>query len=350
MATMGFAENDEDYIWQDRELRFDSHPKLLECRRSEQIIDSINSVEDTKGNNGERGSLIVTNLRIMWVCHANNKVNLSVGFNNVISLNIKKAKSKLRGTTQALVVLCKQISRFEFIFTSLVKNSPRLFTTVQAVMRAYETSKMYRDVRLRGSIIRDGQLLLLPGEQIFTKVEGVWNLSSDQGSLGTYLMTNVRVVWFANLAPNFNVSLPYLSIKAVRTRDSKFGKALVIETFKKAGGYSLGFRIDPLEKLDVVMKELVNFRKVYSLAPNFGVEFSVEGEAPSIQELLAPRIEEDVEIVEDVEDSHAVAAYYSVGGGAGGHEYDHVHYDDSTGLAIESMQAGVTMEQLWRIM
>lgn len=34
-------------------------------------------------------------------------------------------------------------SRFEFIFTNLVKNSPRLFTTVQAVHRAYETSKLY---------------------------------------------------------------------------------------------------------------------------------------------------------------------------------------------------------------
>lgn len=145
MATItSVVENDEDYLWQDRELRFDANPKLLECRRSEQIIDSINSVEDTKGNNGERGSLIVTNLRIIWVSHASNKINLSIGFNNVISLNIKKAKSKLRGTTQALVVLCKQVSRFEFIFTSLVKNSPRLFTTVQAVVRVRDIKAVQR--------------------------------------------------------------------------------------------------------------------------------------------------------------------------------------------------------------
>ena len=39
---------------------------------------------------------------------------------------------------------------------------------------------------------------------------GVWNLSSDQGNLGTFFLTNIRIVWFANLASNFNVSLPYM--------------------------------------------------------------------------------------------------------------------------------------------
>ena len=42
------------------------------------------------------------------------------------------------------------------------------------------------------------------------QVVGVWNLSSDQGNLGTFFLTNIRVVWFANLASNFNVSLPYM--------------------------------------------------------------------------------------------------------------------------------------------
>lgn len=103
-------------------------------------------------------------------------------------------------------------SRFEFIFTSLVKASPRLFTTVQAVYRAYETTKLYRDLKLRGAIIKDKQLMLLPHEQVYNKVVGVWNLSSDQGNLGTFFITNVRLVWHANLAENFNVSIPYLQM------------------------------------------------------------------------------------------------------------------------------------------
>jgi Bardet-Biedl syndrome 5 protein len=54
----------------------------------------------------------------------------------VTSMSIKTASSRLRGNTQALFVMTKfNNSRFEFIFTSLIKQSPRLFTTVQAVFR-----------------------------------------------------------------------------------------------------------------------------------------------------------------------------------------------------------------------
>lgn len=41
------------------------------------MIDRINSVEDTKGNNGQRGSLCMTNLRLIWTSHKSDKVNLS---------------------------------------------------------------------------------------------------------------------------------------------------------------------------------------------------------------------------------------------------------------------------------
>lgn len=40
---------DSGYVWQDRELRFDSQESSLQCRTGETVIDSINSVEDTKG-------------------------------------------------------------------------------------------------------------------------------------------------------------------------------------------------------------------------------------------------------------------------------------------------------------
>jgi len=78
--------------------------------------------------------------------------------------------------------------------------------------RAYETSRLYRELKLRGAIVKDKTLILLPREQIVNKVGGVWNLSSEQGNLGTFFVTNIRVVWFANLAENFNVSIPYLQI------------------------------------------------------------------------------------------------------------------------------------------
>jgi Bardet-Biedl syndrome 5 protein len=340
----------EHFVWQDREVRFDVKINLLDNRKGEKVIDSINSVEDTKGNNGERGSLIVTNLRLKWVSHANSRINLSVGLNSILSVNIRKAKSKLKGHTQALCVLAKFNSRFEFVFTSLVKNSPRLFTTVQAVMRAYETSKLYRDLKLRGSIVRDGELQLLPKEQMYTRISGAWNLSSDQGNLGTFFLTNVRVVWHANLAANFNVSLPYMQIKTIRVRESKFGRALVIETFSRAGGYILGFRIDPAEKLEQVSNEVQKFHKLFSASPIFGVDFTLETEAPPLEQVPQARVEEDTSLMEDTEDTHAIAAYYADGDeGEDDSKFDSIRYDETVGLAVEGMQEGITLESLWRV-
>ncbi|CAM9154950.1 unnamed protein product [Ectocarpus fasciculatus] len=340
---------ESEYVWQDRELRFDSSEAHLQCRAGEKVIDSINSVEDTKGNNGERGALIVTNLRIIWISQSHPKINLSVGFNTILTLNIRKAKSKLRGTTQALCVLAKFNSRFEFIFTSLVKNSPRLFSTCQAVLRAYETSKLYRDLKLRGSIVRDGDLILLPSEEIYSKVVGVWNLSSDQGNLGTFFLTNIRVVWFANLASNFNVSLPYMQVKSFRVRESKFGQTLVLETFAKSGGYVLGFRIDPIEKLEAVMKEMRSFHSLFSRSPIFGVDFTVEAEAPSLESSFRPKVEDDMSLLDDEvpPDVHAMAAYYADDGDLAA--TNEVIFDAGLGLAVEAMPEGVTVDSLWRV-
>lgn len=337
-------------VWEDRELRFDVKENLLSCRKGEKIIDSINSVEDTKGNNGERGSLIVTNLRILWISHNNSRINLSIGLNTIVTANIRKATSKLRGHTQALCLTSKfNNGKFEFIFTSLVLNSPRLFTTIQAIMRAYETSKLYRELKLRGSMIQDGELILFPLEQIFTKVGGVWNLSSDQGNLGTFFMTNVRVVWHANLATNFNVSLPYIQIKTLRVRESKFGKVLVIETYTRAGGYILGFRVDPIDKLDGVLSELQNLHQTYSNSPIFGVEFTVESAAPNLENIIKPRIEEDSELIDDGEDIQALASYYANRISEDDSKLSDMFYDSQLGLAVEGLKEGISLEKLWRV-
>ncbi len=203
----------DSIVWQDREIRFDVTPDLLHPRKGEFEIDSIDNIEDTKGNNGEKGVLVLTNLRIIWSCVRKPHLNLSIGYNAIVNITIHTANSRLKGHTQALFVLTKYGSqRFEFIFTNLSKNSPQLFTTVQSVYKSYESTKLYRDLKLRGAIVRDKSITLLPQEQMFNKVGGVWNLSSDQGNLGTFIITNVRVVWFADLAESFNVSIPYLQI------------------------------------------------------------------------------------------------------------------------------------------
>lgn len=318
----------------------------MKMRPGEKLIDSLNAVEDTKGNNGDRGRLIVTNLRIIWHSMALPRVNLSIGFNNVINISSKAAQSKLRGTTEALYVLTKcNNTRFEFIFTNLIPGSPRLFTTVIAVHRAYETSKLYRDLKLRGALIHNKQLRLLPQEQVYDKVNGVWNLSSDQGNLGTFFITNVRLVWHANINESFNVSIPYLQMKTVKIRDSKFGLALVVESSQQSGGYVLGFRIDPVEKLQGTVKEIQSLHRVYSSCPIFGVEFETE-ERLQGEDLTVEHVQDDVEI-DTGGCSDAFAAYFADGNKD--KDRDPV-YSEELGLAIEKLRDGFTLQGLWDVM
>jgi Bardet-Biedl syndrome 5 protein len=147
----------------------------------------------------------------------------------------------------------------------------------------------------------------------------------------------------------------------MRMRDSKFGRAIVLETFSKAGGYILGFRVDPKERINDVFKELLSLYQVYSTTPIFGVEFSVESSDDPTQasskthlEMLSnnTRVTEDVELLDDQEDSQAIAAYYSQNGmlnGDGNQDEDNIQYDSKLGLAVETLINGLTLEQLWRV-
>jgi hypothetical protein len=89
------------------------------------------------------------------------------------------------------VLVCSQLYKLSFGHQGNL--------TVLTFDSAYDTSKLFRDLKLRGAIVKDKELILLPHEQIYNKVQGVWNLSADQGNLGVFFITNVRLVWHAVL-------------------------------------------------------------------------------------------------------------------------------------------------------
>jgi Bardet-Biedl syndrome 5 protein len=335
-------------MWQDRDIRFDITAQEYALRPGEFMIDTLDMVEDTKGNNGEKGMLCVTNLRLLWNCTRDPKINLSIGYNSVLNTTIHNAASKLRGTTQALYISTKFVnSRFEFVFTYLIQDSPRLFTTVGAVWKAYDSSRLYRDLKLRCAIIRDGELMLVPKEQINNKLNGVWNLSSDQGNLGTMFITNIRVVWFANLAENFNVSIPYIQMVGVRIRESKFGQAFVIETSKHAGNYTLGFRVDPVERLKDAFNEVNSLWKISQInSPFLGVEYQCEDVPQGLEANTIKRIQDGQDVV-TAAPSDAFAAYYADEGQKNADRKP--EFNATLGLAVEALRDGVTIEALWRV-
>lgn len=90
---------------------------------------------------------------------------------------------------------------------------------------------------------------------------------------------------------------------------------------------------------------------VYSYTPIFGVDFVNEEAPPDIGKLIQPKADEDTQLIDEQEDSHAIAAYYSQSGmGDNADKFDNIQYDASLGLAVETLAAGLSLEQLWRVM
>lgn len=188
-------------------------------------------------------------------------------------MNVQTVVLKLPGTTQALHIMCVANNiRYEFIFTNL-GTSTQNFSPIFDILRSYQSTFYYRDMRLRSAIITKGRLNLLKHEEVINEVTGVWNLSSDQGNLGTLMTTNVRMVWFAEVNESFNMSLPYLQIRSIELRNSKYGMALVVTCKERGGGYILGFRIDPQERLMGIFQEITSLHTVYTDSPIFGVAY-----------------------------------------------------------------------------
>ncbi|KRZ94228.1 Bardet-Biedl syndrome 5 -like protein [Trichinella sp. T8] len=333
-----------------RDVRFDVDSKHLKLRNGEFIVDKSHGIEDTKGNRGQKGTLIVTNLRIIWLSHASSKINLTIGFNSITAIRTRTTLSKLVGKTESLYVLTKPGStRFEFIFSIINQANAKLFASILIVFRAYETSTSYREVKMRTPIIVRETLKLLPLEEQCKRVEGTWNLYSDEGDLGVLIMTNVRVVWFATVNESMNISIPYLHIKSCRIKNSKFGLALVIETSVQSGSNIFGFRIDPQDRLEEVCRQIISLHSMFQVNPVFGVEVVrsqriVQDDNETIAIGLCT--EDDIEI-DSTGRADSLTAYFACGDPH--RKSGEPVYNEELGVAIEALKEGFTLNDLWEI-
>lgn len=290
-----------EYVWQHREIRFDCPAAQLKLRKGENVIDTMPNVEDTKGNPDEGGTFKFTNIRAIWYSDINSYINLSIGYDTVTNCEIKTNYSANTGNTQSIVLRCKfNNSKFEFIFTSKAKESSKMGTVFQGIREAYESTKLYRDIRMRGAIVQDKDLVLLPHETIVNKYNNVWNLASEATNIGTFVVTNVRIVWYHTASDNFNASIPYIQIKSIKKKDSKAGPAVVVETFPQVGeakGYTIGFQTDQLSQM---LQELTKLHKLYMTNPFFGVEGIPEEKfSGTRQEEESTKADEDAEVFDN---------------------------------------------------
>lgn len=268
--------NYDDYvIWQDKDIRFDVPKNQLALRVGEKIIDNLENIEDTKGCNGDIGTMMLTNLRMIWFCQTNVKINLTIGLDCILSSEVKQTSSKVIGETTAIYIKCRfNNNRFEFVFNSLT-NTNSIFVSFNNIYKAYDSTRLYREMKLKGFLTQDKNLIMLPEEQILNKISAVSNLQSDQAVAGVLYITNVRITWFSNNIENYNLSLPWIQIKNLKPKDHvKFGKAVSIETNKQLGTNNIMFKFNGGEIFENLIKELVKFHLKYLENPLLGVDFN----------------------------------------------------------------------------
>ncbi|GAA51564.1 Bardet-Biedl syndrome 5 protein homolog [Clonorchis sinensis] len=267
-----------DALWQDNIIRFDVGGRDLILRAGETLIEKLYPVEDTKGNSGGKGTLRITNLRLIWVAENTQRINLL----HQIS----------RGFSESLHIIARSFgTRYEFIFTPLTKRNVQLFAILLPVYKAYDSSRLYRELKLRACLLENMKLILLPGERKYDELDGVWSLTTDQ-----------------------------------------------------CGGYLLGFRTDPIDKLTDIQKQLISLWQLYNKNPIFGEELSHEEHEDPVDN---PQDETDDDLQEAPVDRGDVLSYYLTENSKD--TRDRPIYSEELGVAIESLPEGYTLEDLWTI-
>jgi len=371
---------DDFFIWHDKEIRFDVPRVQIVLHKSEIVFDTMANIEDTKGKNGDVGTLIFTNLRIIWYLQSDIKLNLSIGYDCILGSEIRSTSSKVTGDVKALSIKCKfNNNRFEFVFNAVSSISPQLFSTFDVIYRAYDTSRLYREVKLKGFLNQDKNLITLPKEKVFEKTSGVISINNDQVLNGTLYQTNVRIVWYSNTIENLNVSLPWILIASIKPKEiNKFGKILSIETTKISGEKIFNFKLN--ENLDKLHKEITENYKTYSDDPVLGVDADyiklIENASKSSSNLnvkssLSDRYilkiknsnninklntyqvlnsNEEVEVIEtNYFNDQSNIFYYMTNQQDKKNTMTDVIYSAELGLAIERFPENNSIESLWRI-
>lgn len=125
----------------------------------------------------------------------------------------------------------------------------------------------------------------------------------------------------------------------------------MIQTKETGGGYVLGFRIDPFERLENFYKELTSLYTVYSENPIFGVIYDGQITVP-----LKPNESESIDQIEEIDDkktneiSYKLSAYLAEGVGEFGTGHEVPFYCKDLGFSMEKIKDGYTLKDLWNVL
>lgn len=96
-----------------------------------------------------------------------------------------------------------------------------------------------------------------------------------------------------------------MQVKEARSQQTKFGNVLVVETFPHPQRFLLGFQINPVTRMDEVLKCIQNLVRMSRSQPEFGI---------CVAQITDPQIADaaDMEMFDTVEECDSARAANSV--------------------------------------
>ena len=141
----------------------------------------------------------------------------------------------------------------------------------------------------------------------------------------------------------------------------------MVESSESSGGYILGFRLDPITRLEELYQELSNLYQIHASKPNLGVMaalltldpriISSSAEVAQAQTRAEKPTVTGFDFVEEEDEKESVRAsgdvissYLALDEDTSIKKDNKVVLCPSIGLAIEEIKPGFTLESLWKVL
>ena len=287
------------------------------------------------------GTMLITNLRVIWKCVKDSTFNISIPFYYVNSIKVMKngpGDSKKRASIA--FNMCGSAKKYHFIF-SMRKPIKKTMNLLNKVIKNFDESSFLRSTRLRTSIITNQRLSLLREEYVVKQYDGLSNIVGRVGKIGIGIITNIRFVWYSTIVENFNISVPIVIVPHIEViSHSRFSKCFYIRIEEKGETALFGFTSGCIEKL---LDFADTFNKVRDSAiKNPMLTYTVYDNNLSSEEST---VEEKIEETFEFEDDNKMLNYFDINA-----EEDPllpIVFDKSLGLSIEKSPYEESVSKLW---
>ena len=70
-------------------------------------------------------------------------------------------------------------------------NTNKIFNTFSNIYKAYDASRLYREIKIKGFLTHDKNLVVLPEEKLISKFTGASNIQNETSIIGIAIITNI---------------------------------------------------------------------------------------------------------------------------------------------------------------